>query len=456
MKMIKRWLFFVPVFCGILLLVIIVNSKKEPNRPEIKERSRPVKVIKTHAMSIIPKVTGYGYVEPTETWMAIPEVGGRIVEIHPELKRGVFVKKGDVLVRIDPQSYGLAEVRGKATVVSSEAQLRELEQQKENLERLLVIEREALDLAQQELKRKRDLFEKGFLSQSEMEFEEKSILGQETVIKNLLNTLDLIPTQKKSLLARKDSDESSLSELQLDLERTIIRAPFDCRVAEVNVELNQYAAVGSTLLKVINISAVEIPVKLAINEFSNLLSGTTPRRITGENGFSMDDIRNMIGISATVRLPMFGKEASWEAKFMRTSESIDLSTGALTVYVSVLHPYEKIIPAVRPPLVPNLYCEVELQGRKRDDRFVVPVHAVHGGYVHLVDQENRLVKKNVTVEMIMGDFAVIREGLKDDELIVTTDLVPAIEGMLLDPVSDEKMDQRIRAQGIMPSKEMQQ
>ena len=91
----------------------------------------------------------------------------------------------------------------------------------------------------------------------------------------------------------------------------------------------------------------------------------------------MDNIRRIIGISATVRLPLFSREAVWEAQFMRTGESIDLETGALTVYVAIQNPFDKIKPSARPPLMPNLYCEVELQGRPRKDRYVIPVNAIY-------------------------------------------------------------------------------
>jgi multidrug efflux system membrane fusion protein len=447
MKNTKRWLFFIPVICGVLLVMIMVKNKKVPNRPEISEPGRQVGVLQVQPMTIIPRVIGYGYVEPTERWEAISEVSGKVVAMHPELKKGAFISKGEVLLQIDPESYGLAETRGKATVMTVEAQIKELQQQKVNTERQLAVEREALTLTKRELERKRQLHKKGFVSQSELEQEEKSLLAQETALNSLINTLDLIPSKEKALLAQRDSNVSSLSELQLDLQRTEIAAPFDCRIAEVNVELDQFSAAGSVLVKAINISEVEIPVKLSPSQFVNLLSLPKGGAEIMTDGINMDEIRQMVGISAEVRLPMFHKEATWEATFMRTSESVDLETGALTVYVAVQRPYEKINPGVRPPLLPNLYCEVELKGQKRDGQIVLPMRAVHSGRVYLVDEEKRLKTQAVTVEMVMGDFAVISEGLSPDNVVVLTDLVPAIEGMLLEPILDERVTERLRAFG---------
>ena len=72
MKFSKKLLFFVPLAAGFLLIFTMVANRKGPSRPEITERSRPVSVITTKPMTIIPRITGYGYVQPTETWEALP------------------------------------------------------------------------------------------------------------------------------------------------------------------------------------------------------------------------------------------------------------------------------------------------------------------------------------------------------------------------------------------------
>lgn len=445
----KKVLFLIPVIAGVVVIANMVLNKQGPSRPERAEQSRTVSVVTVQPMTIIPKIKGYGYVQPTDVWEAIPEVGGRIVEIHPELDKGTFVTKGELLVRIDPQSYGLAESRGVASIMTIEAQLKELEQKQVNTEKLLEIERRKLQLTKQELERKRKLFEKGALSASELDREEKDLLVQQAGVDNLLNTLRLIPSQKKALLARKESDVSSLSERRLDIEKTVLRAPFDCRISEVNIELNQFAPAGATLLKAVNISEVEIPVQLSPTAFSNLLAPNITEASPLEAArLGMDAIREMIGISATVRVPLFSREAEWQARFMRTSESVDVDTGTITVFVSVQQPYEKVIRSQRPPLVPNLYAEVELQGSPRSNRYVLPFQAIHEGFVHTVTAENRLQRQKVEVEMVMGDLAIISQGLSDTVTVITTDLVPAIEGMLLNPMVNSELHDRIQTLNV--------
>jgi hypothetical protein len=47
---------------------------------------------------------------------------------------------------------------------------------------------------------------------------------------------------------------------------------------------------------------------------------------------------------------------------------------------------------------------------------------------------------------VQTGFAVIVDGLEAGARIVVSDVVPAIEGMLLDPVPDEAAAERLRAQ----------
>lgn len=446
MKIPTKILFFLPVAAGLGLLFLMVSNKKPPVRQELTENSRSVHVVEVKAMSVIPRVTGYGYVQPTETWQAIPEVSGRIIEMHPELKKGAFISKGDLLVRIDPQSYGLAESRGVASVMSVEASLVELEQQRINNEKLLEIEQQALRLSRQEMERKRNLYDKGYISASDLELEEKNMLAQEASVNSLLNTLKLIPAQEKALLAEKESGVSNLSERRLDIEKTIIRAPFDCRIAEVNIELDQFAPAGTQLIEAISISAVEIPVQLSPSAFAGLLSAS-PQELSPllQQSLDMEKIREVIGISAKVRIPLFGKTVEWDGTFMRTAESIDMSTGTIAVYVAVQNPYDQVQPGERPPLVPNMYTQVELKGRARDNRFIVPFQAIHNGIVYTVDADNRLKSLPIEVELVMGNLAIVKKGFPGNTTVITTDLIPAVEGMLLKPQVDESLTSEINA-----------
>ena len=70
------------------------------------------------------------------------------------------------------------------------------------------------------------------------------------------------------------------------------------------------------------------------------------------------DLREALGLSATVRLPEFS--LGWEARFARMSDTIDPQTRTVGVIVEVDDPYEGVRPGVRPPLVKEMFVEVEI------------------------------------------------------------------------------------------------
>ncbi|MCG8533049.1 MAG: hypothetical protein MI749_20670, partial [Desulfovibrionales bacterium] len=267
----KRLLIVVPIVCGVILVGVMKNTKKPPKKVAGRERVRTVRVLPLEKMRVRPRVTGYGYVIPDRTWEAIAEVGGKVVHMAPHLKKGNFFKKGDLLFRLDPEAYGLAETRGRAELLNLEAQLKELEQTRKNTSRVLETERRSLAILAQEVKRKKDLFAKGVISASTLEQEERRFLSQQTVVNNLENTLRLIPSRKKALLARKTSGLSTVKTRQLDIAKTEFVAPFDGRISRVDIELGQFAPAGSLLIMAQSIERCEIPVPLPPSRFMALM-----------------------------------------------------------------------------------------------------------------------------------------------------------------------------------------
>lgn len=447
MKLVKRLLIIVPIICGIALFAVMKMNKKSPVRLENRERVQAVRVIALEKMNVVPRVITYGYVQADRTWQAISEVSGKIVNTNENLKKGYFIKKGEVLFKIDTTSYGLAETRGVADVANVDARLKELAQSRKNTQRLLAIEKKSLASAGQELKRKRELIKNGYISTSDLEKEERSFLAHQTTVNNLQNTLDLIPSQKKALLAQKKAGESTVTERRLDVARTEIRAPFDCRLSVVNIELYQFAAAGSVLVEAESIDRAEIPVSLTPKSFMTLL----PREYGGSIGDmpDMETIRRAIGITAKIRLPMDDETPiEWEGTFSRTGESMDLKTGTIAIYITVDKPYGNVIPGKRPPLVTNMYVEVALKGRPLPDRFVIPRSSVHDKKVYICTPENRLEIRSVDPEFYMADMAVLSHGFEPGEKLVLTDMVPAVEGMLLKSVPAVDVLEQLKKQAL--------
>jgi multidrug efflux pump subunit AcrA (membrane-fusion protein) len=447
MKHLKKLVILIPILAGIALVMVMKANKQAPQRLEAVERVRAVRVMPLSPGPVVPKTFGYGYVQADQTWQAVAEVGGQVVVMDETIKKGHFIKKGDLLFKIDPRAYGLAESRGMAEVMNLDARLRELEQSRKNTQTLVGIEKRALGIAAQELERKRMLFDKQVISASDLEKEETAFLARQTTVNNLENTLKLIPSQKKALLAQKKSGESAVAERRLDLAKAEIRAPFNGRISQVNVQRFEFAPAGTVLLAAESIERAEIPVQLTPGDIFKLLPRDRTEPLTGIP--DIEQIRRAIGISARVTLPLgAGQVIQWDGAFSRTGEAMDPATGTLSVFVTVDSPYKNLIPGKRPPLATNMYVGVELAGRPLKDRFAFPRSALHKDNIYICTQENRLEIRQVTPEVVMGDLVILNSGVTPGEILVLSDLVPAIKGMKLAPVEDRKTLDRVMAGAV--------
>jgi hypothetical protein len=132
---------------------------------------------------------------------------------------------------------------------------------------------------------------------------------------------------------------------------------------------------------------------------------------------------------------------------------MDPQTRTMGVIVTVDQPYRKAIPGRRPPLLKDMFVEVELRGRPWNDTLVVPRIATHrnadgGAVLYLAGQGDRLEIRRVTLGPVQGDLAVIEAGLEPGERVVVSDLIPAIVGMKLDASLDQALAQRVRSDAV--------
>ena len=157
----------------------------------------------------------------------------------------------------------------------------------------------------------------------------------------------------------------------------------------------------------------------------------------------MTDLPTLLGLTPLVRLRAGAYTVEWPARLARISDTVDPATRAVGVIVAVDDPYRQARPGRRPPLAKNMYVEVELRGRPRSGQIVAPLSALRDGKAFVVTRDNRLEIRAVDLRLILGGFAVIKSGLSAGERIVISDLIPAIDGMLLDPSPDAGAEARL-------------
>jgi len=436
----KKWVILIPVIAGIAALMALKKSSNPPVQKPPQEQAQLIRVIRVPSVTVVPTARGHGTVKPSRTWDAVAQVKGKIVQKHPNLQKGAILEADNLILRIDPTDYELAIAQAEADIMATRAQLDELLAKGSNTEASLKIEQAALALNRKELERKRKLVGKGGISRSDLESQERSLLAQQQSVQTQLNTLNLIPSQTALLEAQLERHKASLATARRNLANTWIRLPFTSRIAAVNVEQDQYVREGELLVSADDLAEAEVEVQIPINQMSHLIQASQPIDVLNLNP---SETLQQIGLRATVTLQESSLNASWPARFARISDTLDPKTRTVGVIVAIDKPYNNVLPGSRPPLLNGLFVQVTLAGKPRPNSLVVPRSALHAGRLYVVDEQQRLDIRPVKIGILQSGFATIESGLKPQEQVVISDLVPAVQGMLLKPVVDQATEQRL-------------
>lgn len=439
-KHLPKLLFIPPVVVGAVILAILIQNRLPPQREPEQEVARVLRVIKAPLQAIVPRAIGYGTAEPGNIWQAIAEVKGRVIEVHPDLSAGSIIKKDSVVLKIDPAEYELAVAQLNATISQTVAQLDELAVKKTNDQASLTIERDSLSLAESELERLRGLFERNAISTSEIEQQQRNVLLQRQKVQSLTNSLNLFPSTTKSIEANLAVQQAKLQQAKLDQQKTVLRAPFDCRIGPVFIEVDQFLATGQTLFEAHNVDSIEVEAHVAPQYVRKLLQNPNNGQPLDLN---MRTMREVFKIDAIVRYKYGDREIEWPARFERVRENIDPETRTLGIVFAIDDPYTRAIPGQRPPPVRGTFCEVELRSQKQIEQVIIPRTALHDGHVYLVDGDQRLLRRAVEVSFAQSGFVAIKAGLQENDIVVVSDPTPAVEGMLVKAVHDDDLRQRL-------------
>jgi hypothetical protein len=77
---------------------------------------------------------------------------------------------------------------------------------------------------------------------------------------------------------------------------------------------------------------------------------------------------------------------------------------------------------------------------------VIPRKSLHEGRVYLVNAENKLEIRSVSVAFVQGDLIVVESGLVAGDRIITSDLVPVISGVPIKSIEAKEEFELFRKQ----------
>ncbi|MEZ4289436.1 MAG: efflux RND transporter periplasmic adaptor subunit [Myxococcota bacterium] len=381
---------WIPALITLLALlgafVIVATAPSVESRPE--ERVIPtVRTIAAEPTTLRYRVRTQGTVEPRTEADLIPEVSGRVVWISPVLVAGGFFDEGEPLLRLERRDFELAVQRQRA-------QLRRA--------------RGEYDHAASELERRQGLSDAGVASASQLSDARRAAAVAEAIL------LDA---------------KAALEQAERDLARSEIKAPFDGRVREEQVDVGQFVTRGSPIARLYATDYAEIRLPIPDEELA-YLDFPDPRRL--DTAHASDTPGPSVILSASFA----GRRHEWTGRIVRTEGEIDMRSRMVNVVARVDEPYRKNDVA-RPPLAVGLFVEAEILGPQVSDVIVVPRHAMReDSKILVVDAQDELHTRSVEVLRIDRDEVLVKGPLPAGERICVSPVQVVVEGMAVHTVQD--------------------
>lgn len=401
------------VAAGVATLVGMRKLKSPPEKEQARDRAPTVRVIEAALRDVRVTLRAEGTADYKRRVEIRTQVGGKIVQVSPNLEDGKRVAKDELLVVIEQTDYTLAVRRAQAEVNVYKAALTRLAQDEKNSRKLIGTLRDDLELAQAEVARAQRLLSDGAGSQAEVDNARRTFLRQRNTLEIAENSLALLPARTDEQRAMMQAAEVRLDEARLALARTEIRSPFDAVVATEDAEEGNVVQIGQGVAVLGDDSVMEVTAMLSFSELGALCS-------------SEEDLwRNpgCAGTPATVVWKGMGIERRWRGEVSRLG-TVDPATRTAPIVVAVQFPDD-----ARARLLSGVYCQVEIAGREIEGVLVVPRSALREGNRLFLERGGKLEIADVHTVRGEGDELIVDRGLSLGDKVILSEILFPVHGM---------------------------
>ncbi len=354
------------IIIGLVIALVVVGVLKN------KDTGKTVKVEKVKAKDISETVSGTGTVKPVKTVTIMSEVMGKIIKLP--VKEGDFVKKGDLLCRIDDKNLRNEVARLRA----------ELKRQK------LILKQLEVDLGQteKELNRKKRLYKSGILSKDDYEKIESEYQSKKLKVE-----------QQRFYLKQ---TKASLDKAIENLSKTRILAPIDGKITSLKKEIGEQVIQGtinnpgSVIMVLSDMNKLELEVD--VNE--------------------VDAVLLKKGMDTDIHLDAFDNKV-FKGEVKQISESAEKPVGRDVSLFKVKIDFKENNKRIKP----GMSGRAEIVVRRSKNALTIPIETVikdEKGKEYCFKVVNGIAKKTFIKTGISDDFYVeVKEGLNKGDIVIT-------------------------------------
>ncbi|MEH6634058.1 MAG: efflux RND transporter periplasmic adaptor subunit [Halioglobus sp.] len=361
-------------------LAVFIGVNKPAMVPEpYQPMATTVRVMQVQSHDEYLGIQSQGTVQPRSQSELIPEVSGRVVWMSPSLVGGGAFHSGDVLLRIDDADYLTLVQRSEAALKRSEVEY---------------------EHARDELKRLQSLHQRQLASQQQLD--------------NARRTAQVAQANLSETTA-------GLEQAKRDLTRTQLRAPFDGLVRNEHVDIGQFITRGQSIGTIYATDYVEVRLPISGHQLAYLGLPVSTR------GQIPQHLRPPVTIVSD-----FGEtRLLWEGQLMRLEAEMD-ERSRMIYGVTRLRMEE----TQDSPMLPvGMFVQAEIRGRKVENVIRLPRSTMRDdNQVLVVDNDNRVHFRQVSLLRLEHDDVLISSGLADGERVCISPMQTVVDGMLVNPI----------------------
>ena len=230
----------------IIIATLITLSKK--GIIGNKDKGTEIEIAQVTPTTIVETVSATGKIQPEIEVKISSEVSGEIISLN--VKEGQVVKKGDLLVKINPDLYTSGYRRSVSNLSGTRANLSQADA--------------SFKESKSNYDRNKTLFEKGIISRADWD--------------KALANYEVAKAAKQSAYFNVQSASATVNEAKDNLGRTTIYAPADGTISMLNVELGERVLgtqqmTGTEILRVANLNNMEVEVDVNENDIVKIKVG---------------------------------------------------------------------------------------------------------------------------------------------------------------------------------------
>ncbi len=236
---------------AVALIAILVTLSKTGVIGK-KDKGTEVEIATVNEITVVETVSATGKIQPESEVKIASMVSGEIIDLP--IKEGQVVKKGDLLLKINPDLYTSGLNRTVSNLSGTKAGLSQADA--------------SFKEAKNNFDRSKTLYDKGIISKSDWD--------------KAVASFEVAKASKESAYYNVQSAAATVNEAKDNLGRTIIYAPADGTISMLNVELGERVLgtqqmAGTEILRVANLNFMEVEVDVNENDIVKINVGDTAK-----------------------------------------------------------------------------------------------------------------------------------------------------------------------------------